>query len=99
MRHAIFPTLLLGGNELSISLARVLGCNAFALGTLSWFMRDMSDEPKLIKPGLIALSVFHITVAIAQVFNFIEGRTSPQVIIVHSLFAGSFISVLWKRIK
>ncbi len=93
-----FPTLLTLDSQLSISLLRVIGCGALSLGTLSFLMLDLTDKKEL-KPGLIALSTFHSLVAIAQIYSFIGGMTNTLVIIVHSLFAVSFISVSWQRIK
>ena len=92
------PTLLALNSQLSISLLRVIGCGALSLGTLSFLMLDLTDKKEL-KPGLIALSTFHSLVAIAQIYSFIGGMTNTLVIIVHSLFAVSFISVSWQRIK
>jgi len=94
-----FPTLLLRGNELSISLSRVLGCNAFALGTLSLLILVFRNDIQTIKIGLLTFSIFHTLVAIAQFINFLDGSTGLPVVIVHSLFAVFFISFLWKRIK
>ena len=93
----LFPTLLLKDSELSISLLRVIGCSALALGTLSYLMLDLTDK-KALKPGLIALSIFHTLVAIAQIYN-INNITSTLVIIIYSDFAVSFTSVSWQRIK
>lgn len=93
----LFPTLLLKNNELAISFLRVIGCGAVALGSLSFLMLPLS-KPKELKPGLIALSTFHSAVAIALISNFTDGITSSLLIIVHLLFAVSFISVTWKRI-
>jgi hypothetical protein len=94
----LFPTLLTLDSEESISLLRVIGCGALALGTLSFLMLELTDKKEL-KPGLIALSIFHSLVAIAQIYSFIGGMTNTLVIIVHSLFAVSFISVSWQRIR
>ncbi|MBW4667970.1 MAG: hypothetical protein KME60_11200 [Cyanomargarita calcarea GSE-NOS-MK-12-04C] len=93
-----FPTLLLKDNDLSISLLRVIGCSALALGTLSFLMLSLTTTKEL-KPGLIALFTFHALVAIAQFSTFNDGITNKLVVIVHSLFAVSFFSVLWKRIS
>ena len=86
----IFPTLLLKDSDLSISLLRVIGCSALALGTLSFFMLSLT-ETKELKPGLIALFTFHSLVAIAQFSNFSDGIINILVVIVHSLFAVSFL--------
>jgi hypothetical protein len=94
-----FPTLLLSGNELSISLSRVLGCNAFALSTLSLLMLKFRDDAQKLRLGLITFSIFHTLVAIAQFINFLDGTTGLPVVIIHSLFAVLFISFLWKQIK
>ncbi len=88
----LFPTLFLKNNELAISFLRVIGCGAVALGTLSFLMLPLK-EPKELKPGLIALSTFHSLVAIALISNFTNGITSLVLIIVHLLFAVSFISI------
>lgn len=94
----LFTTLLIKDNELSIFLLRVIGCGALALGTLSYLMLDLTDKKEL-KPGLITLSTFHTLVAIAQIYSFIGGMTNTLVIIIHSLFAVSFIGVSWQRIR
>ena len=85
-------------SELSISLLRVIGCGALALGTLSYLMLDLTHKKEL-KPGLITLSTFHSLVAIAQIYSFIGGMTNALVIIIHSGFAVSFTSVSWQRIR
>lgn len=94
----LFPTLLLKDNDLSISLLRVIGCSALALGTLSFLMLDLTDKKEL-KPGLISLSIFHTLVAIAQFYSSIDSVTDTLVVIVHSLFAISFIGVSWQRVR
>lgn len=94
----LFPTLLTRDSQLSISLLRVIGCGALSLGTLSFLMLDMTDKKEL-KPGLIALSIFHSLVALSQVYSFVGSMIHTLVIIVHSLFAVLFISVLWQRIR
>lgn len=94
----LFPTLFLTDSELSIPLLRVIGCGALALGTLSYLMLGLTHKKEL-KPGLITLSTFHILVAIAQIYSFTGGVTNALVIIIHSSFAVSFISILWQRIK
>lgn len=94
----LFPTLLLKDSELSISLLRVIGCGGLSLGTLSFLMLDLTDKKEL-KPGLIALSTFHTLVAIAQIYSFIDGRINILIIIIHSLFALSFLSVSCQRIR
>lgn len=94
----LFPTLLLKNNELAISFLRVIGCGAFALGTLSFFMLELKEKKEL-KPGLIALSTFHTLVAFSQIYSYIDSMTNTLIIIVHSLFAVSFISVSWQRIR
>jgi hypothetical protein len=90
--------LLALNSQLSISLLRVIGCGALSLGTLSFLMLDLTDKKEL-KPGLIALSTFHSLVAITQIYSFIDSMVNILIIIVHSLFAVSFISVSWQRIK
>lgn len=94
----LFPTLLTLDSQLSISLLRVIGCSALSLGTLSFLMLDLTDKKEL-KPGLIALSIFHSLVAIAQIYSFLGSMINTLVIIVHSVFAVLFISVLWQRIR
>ncbi len=94
----LFPTLLIKDSELSISLLRVIGCGALALGTLSYLMLDLTHKKEL-KPGLITLSTFHSLVVIAQIYSFIGGMTNALVIIIHSGFAVSFIGVCWQRIR
>ncbi|MBD2609297.1 hypothetical protein H6G81_33550 [Scytonema hofmannii FACHB-248] len=93
-----FPTLLTLNSQLSISLLRVIGCGALSLGTLSFLMLSLTDKKEL-KPGLIALSIFHSLVAVAQIYSFIGGMANTLVIIIHSLFAVSFITVSWQRIR
>ena len=93
-----FPTLLILDSQLSISLLRVIGCGALSLGTLSFLMLDLTDKKEL-KPGLIALSIFHSLVASAQIYSFLGSMINTLVIIVHSVFALLFISVLWQRIR
>ena len=94
----LFPTLLTLDSQLSISLLRVIGCGALSLGTLSFLMLDLTDKKEL-KPGLIALSIFHSLVASAQIYSFLGSMINILVIIVHSVFALLFISVLWQRIR
>ncbi len=96
----LFPTRLLKDSEESISLLRVIGCGAFALGTLSFFMLELTDK-KALKPGLIALSIFHTKAAVALLysFSFTNGTANIPAIIAHSLFAVSFIGVCWQRIR
>ncbi|MCC5659859.1 hypothetical protein LC608_23355 [Nostoc sp. XA010] len=94
----LFPTLLTLDSQLSISLLRVIGCGALSLGTLSFLMLDLTDKKEL-KPGLIALSIFHSLVASAQIYSFVGSMINTLVIIVHSVFAVLFISVLWQRIR
>lgn len=93
-----FPTLLTLDSQLSISLVRVIGCGALSLGTLSFLMLDLTDKKEL-KPGLITLSIFHSLVASAQIYSFLGSMINTLVIIVHSVFAVLFISVLWQRIR
>jgi hypothetical protein len=94
----LFPTLLTLDSQLSISLLRVIECGALSLGTLSFLMLDLTDKKEL-KPGLIALSIFHSLVAIAQIYSFLSSMINTLIIIVHSVFAVLFISVLWQRIR
>ncbi|WP_375493860.1 hypothetical protein [uncultured Nostoc sp.] len=94
----LFPTLLTLDSQLSISLLRVIGCGALSLGTLSFLMLDLTDKKEL-KPGLIALSIFHSLVVSAQIYSFLGSIINTLVIIVHSVFAVLFISVLWQRIR
>jgi|GEM_PF-1220137 hypothetical protein len=94
----LFPTLLLKDNDLSIPLLRVIGCGALAFGILSFLMLDLTGKKEL-KPGLIALSTFHTLAAVALIPNIINGITSILVVIVHSLFAISFISISWKQLR
>jgi hypothetical protein len=92
-----FPTLLLK-ESLPISLLRVIGCGALALGLLSFFMLNLTEKKEL-KPGLIALSSFHTLVAFALIYSSNYSIINILVTIIHSLFAVSFISVLWKLIR
>jgi hypothetical protein len=95
-----FPAVLFQGDALpqsTMAIARILGCNAFALASLSWFMRGLT-ELRQLRVGLIALTVFHVTVSIAQFFNFLAGSPIP-VVIVHSLFAVAFVLFLRQSIK
>ncbi|MBD2532518.1 hypothetical protein H6G97_24210 [Nostoc flagelliforme FACHB-838] len=94
----LFPTLLTLDSQLSISLLRVIGCGALSLGTLSFLMLDLTDKKEL-KPGLIALSIFHSLVALAQIYSFVGSMINTPIIIAHSVFAVLFISVLWQRIR
>lgn len=94
----LFPTLLIKDSEESISLLRVIGCGALSLGTLSYLMLGFTEKKEL-KPGLIALSIFHSLVAFSQIYSFIGGMTNTLIIIIHSLFAVSFIGVFWQRIR
>jgi hypothetical protein len=93
-----FPTLLLKDSLLSISLLRIIGCGALALGTLSFLMLDLTDK-KALKPGLITLSIFHSLAAISQIYSSIDSMNNTFVIIIHSLFAASFIGVSWQKIR
>ncbi len=94
----LFPTLLIKDSDLSISLLRVIGCGALALGTLSYLMLELTDKKEL-KPGLITLSTFHTLVAFAQIYSFINGTANIPAITAHSGFAVSFIGVSWQRIR
>ncbi|MBD0266405.1 MAG: hypothetical protein ICV78_27905 [Tolypothrix sp. Co-bin9] len=94
----LFSTLLTKNSELSISLLRVIGCSALSLGTLSFLMLELTDK-KALKPGLIALSIFHTLVAAAQIYSSIDSMVNTLVIIIHSLFAVSFISFSWQQIR
>ena len=94
----MFQTLLTLDSQLSISLLRVIGCGALSLGTLSFLMLDLTDKKEL-KPGLITLSTFHSLVASAQIYSFVDSMINTLVIIIHSVFAVLFISVLWQRIR
>ncbi|MBD2526632.1 hypothetical protein [Nostoc sp. FACHB-133] len=93
-----FPTLLNLDSQLSISLVRVIGCGALSLGTLSFLMLDLTDKKEL-KPGLIALSIFHSLVSSAQIYSFLGSMINTLIIIVHSVFAVLFTSVLWQLIR
>lgn len=87
----VAPSILAGPNA-SVTMARVLGGNALGLGTLSalMFLLNLSD-PKYLRAGLTALAVFHTAVTIAQLLNTLDGSTPFPVVIVHGLFAVSFI--------
>lgn len=93
-----FPTLLLKDSNLAISLLRVIGSGALALGTLSFLMLSLS-KPKELKSGLITLCSFHSLVAISQVINLSNNIISIVVFLVHSLLAVLFISLLWNHHK
>ncbi|WP_143289405.1 hypothetical protein [Brunnivagina elsteri] len=94
----LFPTLVLENNALSISLLRIIGCGALGLGSLSFLMLDLTDK-KALKPGLIALSIFHSLAAVSQIYSFLNSSANIFIIIIHSLFAVSFISISWQRIR
>jgi hypothetical protein len=94
----LFPTLVLKDSALSISLLRIIGCGALALGTLSFLMLDLTDT-KSLKPGLIALSIFHTLAAASQIYGLTNGTANIPVIIAHSLFAVSFVAVSWQQIR
>lgn len=93
----LFPTLLTLDSQLSISLLRVIGCGALSLGALSFLMLDLTDKKEL-KPGLIALSIFHSLVASAQIYSFLGSMINTLIIIIHSVFTVLFISVLWQEL-
>lgn len=96
-----FPAVLFQGIGLplsTIAIARILGCNALALASLSWFMRGLT-ELRQIRVGLITLAVFHVTVSIAQFFNFLAGISPIPVAIVHSLFAVAFMFFLRQQLS
>lgn len=61
-------------------------------------MLELTDK-KALKPGLIALSIFHTLVAVAQIYSFTNGTANIPAIIAHSLFAVSFIGISWQRIR
>jgi len=84
-----FSPSLFQGQALTVAVARVLGSNALALGTLSLFMQGLT-EPLQIRSGLIALTVFHVSVCIIQILNFLDGSIPFPAIIVHLLFAIAF---------
>jgi hypothetical protein len=84
-----FPTLLFKDSTLLISLLRIIGCGSLALGTLSFLMLDLTDV-KALKPGLVALCVFHVGAIVSQIYSLTNGTANIAVIIVHSLFAVSF---------
>ncbi len=94
----LLPTLLVKDNDLSISFLRIIGCGALYEGTLSFLMLGLTEKKEL-KPGLIALSTFHTGAAFAQIYSSTNSITSTLVIIAHSLFAVSFITVSWQRIR
>jgi hypothetical protein len=86
----LFPNLLIQDSTLSISLLRIIGCGALALGTLSYLMLQLTDK-KALKPGLIALSIFHTFAACSQIYSLTSNTANIPAIIVHSLFAILFI--------
>jgi hypothetical protein len=92
----LFPNLMIKDTALSISLLRIIGCGALALGTLSYLMLNL-NEPKSLIPGLIALSIFHTSAAGSQIYSLTNNTASIPAIIVHSLFAISFIGTLLQQ--
>jgi hypothetical protein len=110
----LFPTLLLEDNALSISLLRIIGCGALGLGTLSFLMLDLTDKKAFylnvslegkpsgnfsLKPGLIALSIFHSLTAVSLIYSFINSVANILIIIIHSLFAVFFVNISWQLIR
>ena len=93
-----FSPSLFQGQALTVAVARVLGGNALALGTLSLLMQGMT-EPLQIRAGLIALTVFHISVCIIQVINFLDGSVPFPAVIAHLLFAISFTFFLRQHLS
>jgi uncharacterized protein YjeT (DUF2065 family) len=94
----LFPNLLLKDSELSNSLLRIIGCGALAFGTLSFLMLDLTDI-KALKPGLIALSIFHTGATISQLYSTTNGTANIPATIAHSLFSVSFIAVSWQLFR
>ncbi len=92
----LLPNLGIGGeiSNLAIALARVLAGNAFGFGTLSLVMISKKSDRQA---GLIALTVFHSAVAIAQAVNLLDGIVPFPVVIVHSVFALLFMFFSVKR--
>ncbi|BAZ40201.1 hypothetical protein NIES4101_61620 [Calothrix sp. NIES-4101] len=94
----LFPSLVLKDSALSISLLRIIGCGALALGTLSLLMLNVTDK-KALKPGLIALSIFHTLAAASQIYSFSSGTANITIIIIHSLFAAFFVCISWQQVR
>jgi hypothetical protein len=86
----LFPNLLIPDSAASISLLRIIGCGALALGTLSYLMLQLKDKEAL-KPGLIALSIFHTFAAGSQIYSLTSNTANIPAIIIHSFFAIFFI--------
>jgi hypothetical protein len=93
-----FPGLVLKDTATAISLLRIIGCGALAFGALSLLMMNLTDV-KALQPGLIALSIFHTGAAASQIYGLTNGTANIPVIIVHSLFAVSFVGVSWQQIR
>jgi hypothetical protein len=72
--------------------------DTLAFGALSFLMMNLTDV-KALQPGLIALSIFHTGAAASQIYGLTNGTANIPVIIAHSLFAVSFIGVLWQQIR
>jgi hypothetical protein len=93
-----FPGLVLKDTATSISLLRIIGCGALAFGTLSFLMLNLGDI-KVLQPGLVVLCIFHTLATLSQIYSFRDGTANVPATIAHSLFAVSFIGVLWQQFR
>jgi len=81
-------------SPLAIALARVVGAGALAIGSLSLFfvIKQTSIKSKqILFPAIATLSIFHLSVAIAQWINFSNQAAPLAIGIIHSLLAAAFI--------
>ena len=100
--EAIFAALMLvapkkifnnADNELAYSIAFALGFTFLSISVLSLTMVLKSS---VTAAGLIALTVFHVGLTIAQARSFAKKLGPFPPVVVHALFAGLFAFALFK---
>jgi hypothetical protein len=79
---------------LAIALARVVGAGALAIGSLSLIFclkPNLIRSREILFPAITTLTVFHLSVAIAQWLNFSNQAAPLAIGIIHSLFGSFFL--------
>jgi hypothetical protein len=81
-------------SPLAVALARVVSAGALAIGSLSLIFvlkPILARSKEILFPAILTLTIFHLSVAIAQWVNFSNQAAPLAIGIIHTLFAVVFL--------
>jgi hypothetical protein len=94
------PQIILRTNEeIATTIARMFGVAVISNASLSAMLFIFVRSKTALLSGFVALSIFHIGMAMVQTINFTKGYAQFTDPIVHAIFGFMFLGSLIKEVR